>query len=291
MRARVPGQRLVRGSRRCSSRSGTTATIRTPISTVADERPSGPGTRAPTTTLPLSRAWPSMKSASRSSTASSVPDASPARDHVHVERRERRLGCASSAFAKLVPSFRLSRTLVRTRFSCSFSTCSMSASSDSTSGTPAPHQRRELARHDRDVGWSTAPAKSAKRSMLASWPSPSRSLSSVASVSRTPSLRSSARSALAFSASRTALDGLAAADEDAAVLEDGHGSALLVDDDVFLRRREDLFDRGHARRAPCARRRRAACPCPALIAARLMVCASALFRMSGPTASSIIRSS
>ena len=50
-----------------------------------------------------------------------------------------------------------------------------------------------------------------------------------------------------FSASRTPFTALPVRDEDAAVLEDGHGRLTRRPIDVFLRRGEDLFDAGEAR--------------------------------------------
>ncbi len=92
---------------------GTTAIIRKltntdPMKTIKT------GYASAATTLPLSRACPSMKSARRSSTASSVPDSSPAAT-MFTYSGGNTLGCFSRHLAKAVPSLRLSRTVVRMR--------------------------------------------------------------------------------------------------------------------------------------------------------------------------------
>jgi hypothetical protein len=77
-----------------------------------------------------------MKSARRSRTPSSVPEASPAATML-TYRLPKTLGCGSSALARELPSFRRSTTCVSTRLSSRFSTCSVSAPTASTSGMPA----------------------------------------------------------------------------------------------------------------------------------------------------------
>src|SRR6185437_10563363 len=154
------------------------------------------------------------------------------------------VGCASSALAKLVPSRTCSRTCVSARLSCSFSICSMSAFSDSKSGMPAP---------TRVASWRVSTATSEmdgrpmnSKSLMFRLALASAALPSVATVSRTPSFRSAVRRALAFSASRTPFTCLPVPTRIPRYSKTATIPPLTVDDHVFLRRRQDFFDRGEA---------------------------------------------
>src|SRR6185437_10858659 len=74
----------------------------------------------------------------------------------------------------------------------------------------------------------------------------SAALPSVATVSRTPSFRSAVRRALAFSASRTPFTCLPVPTRIPRYSKTATIPPLTVDDHVFLRRRQDFFDRGEA---------------------------------------------
>ena len=108
--------------------------------------------------------------------------------------------CGSRAFASEEPSFRRSRTSARTFLSSSFSTCSVSAETDSTSGMPAATSvascRVIMATSPTDTRRKNAPRPIDRPFFLPPF-------SSVASVRSTPSRLSWARSTFGLSASRT----------------------------------------------------------------------------------------
>ena len=165
----------------------------------------------------------SMKSARRSSTCSSVPDASPARDHVHVERGKT-LGAARAPWRSSCPRSACSRTMVEHALQLLVLDLLDQRAERLDERDARANERGELPRDASRRRAATAPEE-LRRSMSRVRLAPAAALLLGRDGEQDAvAPQSCARRTFGFSASRTPATGLPVDDDEAAVLEDGHGS-------------------------------------------------------------------